>query len=267
MVGPLTSFALAALFWGVATPLRAGSAPVTVVVLEYLAYVNLALGVFNLIPGLPLDGGRILRAVVWQRTGSLPKATRLASHLGRGFALGLMALGALEILSGALVGGLWLVFIGLFLRATASAPYEELVMQAALEGVDAEDVMVRDPITVTPDLTLRALVDDHLLRDAVRGYPVRDGDKVMGSISLEEIRGVPREALETRRVRDAMIPLSDDLRIERGDSLLSAMRKMARGGRSLLLVMSGDRLEGIVTRGAVRRMLEVRRLVASAPEG
>ena len=263
-VGPLTSFALSGLFWLAAAAARGGASPVTVAVLEYLAYINAALGLFNLIPGLPLDGGRILRAAVWWRTGSLPKATQLASHLGKGFALGLMVLGALEIVSGALVGGLWLVFIGLFLRATASAGWEELVLRRALEGVKVEDVMIRAPITVSPDLTLRALIDECLLREGVRGFPVCEGDKVLGAISLDELRTVPREQLETKRVRDAMVPLSQDLRSDARDSLLSALRQMARGHRAQLLVMSGDRLEGIVTRGAVRRMLEVRRLVAVA---
>src|SRR5262249_21279373 len=126
VVGPLTSVALAALFWLAAWSLSDYRGRVTIAVLDYLAYVNAALGVFNLIPGLPLDGGRILRAAVWLRTGSVQRATRLASHLGAGFALGLMALGALEMLSGALMGGLWLVFIALFLRATAHATRVEL---------------------------------------------------------------------------------------------------------------------------------------------
>jgi Zn-dependent protease len=266
-VGPLTSFALAASFWLAASALRGDTTRVTVAVLEYLAYVNAALGIFNLVPGLPLDGGRILRAAVWWRTGSLQRATRVASHLGAGFALGLMALGALEIFSGALVGGLWLVFIGLFLRATANASWEELVMRRALERIRVEDVMVREPICVSPELTLRELVDERLLRDAVRGYPVCEGHKVLGAISVSEIRALPSEVLPMQRVREAMVPLDERLRIVPTESLLAALRKLAREQRSMLLVMSGDRLEGVVTRGAVRRVLELRGLLASDASG
>jgi Zn-dependent protease/CBS domain-containing protein len=262
VVGPLTSFALALLFWLAASAARADAGPVTVAVLGYLAYINTALGVFNLIPGLPLDGGRILRAVVWWRTGSLRGATQLASNMGKGVALGLMALGGLEIITGALVGGMWLVFIGLFLRATASAGWEELVMRRALEGLRVEDVMVRDPLVVGPELTLRQLIDEHLVREAVRGYPVCEAGKVLGAISIFELRALPPEALATRHVRDAMVPLDEGLRIDPSDSLLAALRKLAHDRRSMLLVMTGDRLSGIVTRGAVRRVLEIRRLVA-----
>jgi Zn-dependent protease/CBS domain-containing protein len=261
IVGPLTSFALALGFWLGALSARNTGDAVPRAVLEYLAGINVALGVFNLIPGLPLDGGRVLRALVWLRTGSQERATRVASHLGRGFSLGLVGLGLIEIVAGSLVGGLWLVLIGFFLRATAGASYQELVLRNALSGIDVRDVMVREPLTVSPDLTLRELIDGHFLRDGVRGYPVRDGDKVLGSISLRELRVLPREQLDSRRVRDVMLPLDARISVRSSDPLLGALRRMVSDDRAQLLVMDGDRLAGLLTRGAVRRVLEIHRLV------
>jgi Zn-dependent protease len=266
LVGPLASFALAGGFWLAANALRTDVPTIGVVVLEYLAWINAALGAFNLVPGFPLDGGRALRAAVWWQTGSLQRATRLASNLGKGFAVGMIVLGVLEMFGGALVGGLWLVFIGLFLRGMASAGYEELVMRSALEGVSVGEVMTRDPISVAPGLTLRELVDEHLLRDGVRGYPVCEGEKVLGVISLTELGPVPREQLATQLVRDVMVPLGARLVVRPSDSLLSALRKMAREHRSQLLVMEGDHLVGVVTRTAVQRVLEIRRLLGEGLE-
>lgn len=265
VIGPIASFVLAGAFWLAARAVASEPPSVSQAVLEYLGWINAGLGVFNLLPGFPLDGGRVLRALVWWRTGSLQRATRLASNLGRGFALGLMALGAIEMIAGGLVGGLWLVFIGLFLRSMATAGYEELVLRTALEGVDVASVMIREPWSVSPDLTLRALVDQRFLREGVRGYPVCEGEKVLGAISLDQLREVPAESLATSRVRDVMAPLDENLRIAPGDSLLAALRKMARERMPLLLVMRDDRLAGVVTRGAVQRVLEVRRLIAAEP--
>jgi Zn-dependent protease/predicted transcriptional regulator len=266
LVGPLTSFALAAAFELAARALRGDTPTLAVAVLAYLGWINAALGTFNLVPGLPLDGGRVLRALVWWRTGSLRRGTRVASNLGKGFALGLMALGVLEILSGSLVGGLWLVFIGFFMRGMASAGYQELALRAALEGVGVDEVMVRAPIRVSPDLSLRELLDEHLLRDGVSGYPVCEGEAVLGAISLPQLTSVPRGELEKRRVRDVMTPVGPDVCAEPSDSLLSALRKLALGRHRLLLVLRDGRLAGIVTRGAIQRVLEVRRVLGSAEE-
>jgi Zn-dependent protease/CBS domain-containing protein len=262
LVGPLASFVLAAGFWVASLAFPSEPPSVSVAVLQYLAWINAGLGLFNLLPGFPLDGGRVLRALVWRYTGSLQRATHLASNLGRGFALGLMLIGAFQMYGGALVGGLWFVLIGLFLRSLARAPYQELVLRNALQGVDVAQVMVRTPLRVSPDLTLRALVDERFLRDGVRAYPVCEGERVLGAVSLDQLRAVPAEQLASRRVRDVMTPLEDGLRIAPSDSLLNAIRKMALERLPLLLVMEGERLAGILTRGAVQRVVEVRRLLA-----
>lgn len=147
VAGPLTSLALGALFWvckrvaaGIGLPLLWAA------VFKYLAFVNVALALFNLLPGFPLDGGRILRGLLWRRSGNLRAATARAADWGTGIAFGLMALGLVEILGGALIGGLWLIFIGMFLRGAARAGYHGVVVERALGGATVRDLMVSDPL-------------------------------------------------------------------------------------------------------------------------
>lgn len=264
VVGPLASFALAALFGGLAWSLGNVLSPLMIVVLTYLGWINAALGVFNLLPGFPLDGGRVFRALVWWRTGSLRRATRLASNIGQGFAFALMGLGALELFTGALLGGLWLIFIGMFLRGMAQAGYAQLAVRLAIEGVDVEDVMVHDPVTVPPDLTLRDLVENHFLRHAVRGYPVVRNGQVEGIVSIEHLRDIPTEELDQRRVEDVMHRLDDAIRIAPRASLADALRQMSTGGEPRLLVMRDGRLLGMLTRSGVQRLLEIRETVPAS---
>src|SRR5919198_2982046 len=141
IVGPLTSFALALLFWGLNRVLAPAPPSFAHASLTYLAWINMAVGIFNLIPGFPLDGGRVLRAFLWYRSGSLTRATRTASQVGKGFAMILMLLGALQIFTGSLLGGLWLIFIGMFLRGTAEGGYQEVVLRQALADVAVHEVM------------------------------------------------------------------------------------------------------------------------------
>lgn len=175
IVGPLTSFLLAGFFWGVKVAFAGIVPPVGTVIFEYLAWINLALGVFNLLPGFPLDGGRVFRAFWWWRTGSLRNATRLASDIGKGLAVTLMVIGALEIFTGALVGGLWLIFIGMFLRGMTVSGYEELILKQSLEAVEAKDIMVRDVVAVPAGLPVNRVIRDYFL--ALRLSRVSHGER------------------------------------------------------------------------------------------
>ena len=193
VVGPLTSFVLAAFFWGVGALLKNFSPSLIAVVVGYLAWINLILGIFNLVPGFPLDGGRLLRAFLWWKTGSLTRATRVASDFGKGFAVAIMILGGLQIFAGDLINGLWFIFIGMFLRGMSSQGYEELVIRKALEGVHVDEVMVREVVTVPPDLTISQLIHDYFLHYAYRGFPVTDNGRVLGVVSVTAVRQLRRE--------------------------------------------------------------------------
>jgi Zn-dependent protease len=160
VVGPLTSLMLAGVFWLIQLALRGEQPSILVEMFGYLAWVNLALALFNLIPGFPLDGGRLFRAFWWWKTGSVIDATRLAADWGKGFAIVLMIFGGLEIFAGSLIGGLWLIFIGTFLRGIAEASYHNVLLKQSLEGTRVEQVMTRDIVSVPPELPVSALISD-----------------------------------------------------------------------------------------------------------
>jgi Zn-dependent protease/predicted transcriptional regulator len=262
VVGPLSSFVLAALFGGLRFVLSGLEPSLLVVVIGYLAWINVALGVFNLIPGFPLDGGRILRAYLWWQSGSLTRATKVATDIGKGFAVALMILGGLQIFAQNLVNGLWFLFIGMFLRGMSIQGYEELIIRKALEGVKVEEVMVREVVAVPPDLPLSRLVHDYFLHYAYRGFPVVDQGKVMGMVSVVEVRRVPPEQHDTRRVADIMTPLGPELLISPDTSLAEALVRMSQEEQDRLLVLQPDQtLAGLITKTGLLRFVQVKRIL------
>ncbi|MEJ2093557.1 MAG: site-2 protease family protein [Syntrophobacterales bacterium] len=261
VVGPLTSFALAAGFWGLRLALKGSEPSLMVVVIGYLAWINLALGIFNLFPGFPLDGGRILRAFLWWKTGSPIRATKVASDFGKGFALVLMILGGLQIFAGALINGLFFIFIGMFLRGMSIQGYEELVIRKSLEGVHVDEVMVREVVSVSPDLTISQLIHDYFLHYAFRGFPVADNGRILGVVSVAAVHQLPREVYDDRRVADIMTPLQDDLLISGKASLADALMKMTRQDQDRLLVLEHDRLAGLVTKTGLLRFVQIKQIL------
>lgn len=262
--GPLVSFALAALFWVVHRSLSAELSPLAAAVLLYLAWINAALGVFNLLPGLPLDGGRLLRAVTWHHTGSLRRATRIAANAGKGLAAGIILLGAIELFTGALLGGIWLILIGMFMRSMAEASYQDLVLVQALEDVRVADVAVENPVTVERRLSLRALVDDHLLQRGFRAYPVVDGGRPVGLISIEDVRGVAPEARDATTVGERMHPLEPALQVEPDLPLRDALRRLTQAPGGRLLVLHDGELRGLLTKSALLRFVQIRNALQEA---
>src|SRR3972149_3044966 len=261
VVGPLSSFALALLFWLAGEKLEGVIHPLAQAVVEYLSFINLALGIFNLVPGLPLDGGRVLRAVVWWRTGSIDRATRLAADLGKGFAVTLMFLGAMLIFRGALLGGIWLIFIGMFLRGAAVQGYEQMYLMRILESVKVGDVMIQTPLTVSPDLTLSDLVNRYFLRYGYRGFPVEEGERTIGLISIDDLAGVPESERSARTGRDRMRPLDASWIISKEAPLLEALERLSPGSVGRLLVLEDGRLSGMVTKTGLLRLLEIHQIL------
>jgi Zn-dependent protease len=209
VVGPLSSFALAGVFWMLVNltgdlfpaPVRYG--------FGHLGWLNLALGAFNLLPGFPLDGGRVLRSVVWRATGDLDRATRTASKGGKLLASALIAAGLLIVLFGNL-GGLWYAAIGWFLFQAASAYGQQAVVRRLFEGLSAADVMSPRLVTVAEDATLQEVVDEYFLRYDHTAFPVRDsvGD-TLGILTLRAVRQVPRDQWTLRQAWSAMTRLAD----------------------------------------------------------
>lgn len=263
LAGPAMSFLLAFGFWLAHFAFTAGPWFLSVVV-RYLAWINLALGIFNLLPGFPLDGGRVLRAIVWWRTGSIERGTRVASGAGKAFSLALMVLGGVQIFAGALVSGIWLILIALFLRSLAEQGYETVVLRRALQGATVEQVMAKDLVTVSPRTTLRELVDEYLLVHGYHSFPVVEGGRVLGLVSARDLRKVEKERWGSARVDEVMTPVSPDLVIEPDAGLLEALQRLGRTSRGRLLVMRGERLVGLISTASLSRFVEMRKLVEAS---
>jgi CBS domain-containing protein len=260
VVGPLSSFVLAGIF-GLIAKLLVGLPALLVAVFHYLSWINVALGVFNLIPGFPLDGGRIFRAIWWWKTGSLIRATKVATDLGKTFAVALMVLGALQIFTGLLISGLWLVFIGMFLRGMSERGYEELIIRKSLEGVPLKEVMIRDVVSVPPSLTLDQLVHDYFLHYTYRGFPVVSDHAVLGLVSLSAVSGVPREEQARTTAAEVMTPLREGLVIAADASLAEALTRMVQEDADRLLVMEQGRMAGLITKTSLLRFVQIKQIL------
>ncbi len=259
VAGPLTSFGLAAVAAGgaAATP----GTPAVAAILRYLATVNTIVGAFNLVPGFPLDGGRILRAALWHARGDLSWATRVASRAGTIVASVLIGLGILRGLTGEFLGGLWLVLIGLFLRQAAEGSYQQLVVRRALAPLRVRDVMTRTVVSVAPDRSLADVVDETFWRHHVSSFPVVAGGRVLGILGVQQVRHVPRERWAATPVREAMLPLTPPLTVAPGDALADALEKLTQNGLGRAAVVEDGALAGYLS---LRDVVHV--LTISAPE-
>jgi Zn-dependent protease/predicted transcriptional regulator len=243
--GPLASFAIAAALWGVRTTGLAADGSVGAIV-SYLMTVNVMVGLFNLIPGFPLDGGRLLRAALWGWHGSLARATYLASRVGVAFAFALMAWGVVQILTGAVVSGMWLVLIGLFLQNAANTSYAQIGLKESLGRLPVRQIMVTEVISVGPDDTVASLVDrfwDH----HVASFPVVDGDRALGIASIGDLQRVGREQWPVLRVRDVMRALDETLTVRPSDTVLRALERASANGVGRLAVVDNGRLVGYLS--------------------
>ena len=263
IVGPLTSFALAVVFWLIQNAIRGDQPSIIVEIFGYLAWINIALAVFNLIPGFPLDGGRVFRAFWWWKNGSMIEATRVASDIGKGFAIVLMILGGVQIFSGALIGGLWLIFVGMFLRGMAQGGYQQLVIEKSLEGTRVQDIMIRDVVTAAPDLSLKQLIADYFLRYGYRGFPIMTDGKVSGMISLANVKDLSEQEQADKMVKQVMTPINGAMTILPETSLIEALKKMSQEKVTRLLVMRGDQMMGMITQTGLLRFLEIKRALAN----
>lgn len=276
-VGPLTSLTLGALFiliagWLVPADLeRAAESPQALLgqlgpvatLFAWLGPINILLGLFNLVPGYPLDGGRVLRAALWAVTGDLRRATRLAAYGGRAFAFLLIALGFLMVLGvrvpifgSGIVGGLWLAFIGWFLNNAALMSYRQLVLKESLEDVPVHRIMQTDPDTAKPEDTVQELVERLFDGQDRRVFPVADPDgRFMGLVGLSEIRRIARGDWPRTPAEKAMTP-AERLRTVAPDSdAFEAMSAMARHNLNQLPVVENQRLRGLVRREDIFRWL------------
>ncbi len=263
VVGPLTSFAIAVVLALAGRVLDPGAGARAT--MQYLVLVNVLLGAFNLIPGFPLDGGRVLRAILWRFKGDGAWATRVAARTGSAFAVLLIGLGILRAFTGELIGGLWFVLIGLFLRQSAESSYQQLVLRGGLSPYAVRDVMTREVTVVPAEATAAEVVDGFFWRHHVSSFPVVDGGRVVGIIGLDQVKALTPEARDTTRARDVMRPLSEALSVAPGDSLWQALEKLTQNGLGRAAVLEGGRLVGYLSVKDVAHVLAVARRSGGAP--
>jgi len=261
VVGPLTSFALGAIF-GLIGMSGQDALPESIAgMFGYLSLVNLSLGVFNLLPGFPLDGGRVLRSAVWKATNSLSKATRVAAIGGQIVGYGMVALGLFLLFGGAFAPGVWLGFIGWFLAQAAQNSYQELQIRRFLQGVEADDVMVTDLVPLPASISLQEAVDDYFMRYDHGAFPVQEDGRTVGLLTLRSVKRVPREEWPRRRVADSMDPLGEQLTVTPQTPMDRVLTKLQEEEAQRVLVVDGGDVIGIITPLDVARWLQRRRAI------
>jgi Zn-dependent protease len=256
IAGPLASLGLALAFgaaWMLDRTIPYLAAPTI-----WLARINLILAVFNLIPGFPLDGGRVLRALVWQVTGSFRRATQVAAFTGQLVAFGFMGVGGLMILQGNFFNGLWLAFIGWFLQNAAAASYAQANLQQSLRGVTVEQVMNRECPLIPERYSLQELVDEHVLAGGRRCFFVADDGRLRGMLTLRDVAAIPRADWGQVTSGEAMVPLERLTRVRPNTELLAALQTMDDANVAQVPVMDGDRLVGMLSREQVLHYIRAR---------
>jgi Zn-dependent protease/predicted transcriptional regulator len=257
VIGPISSAVLAGMFYLLALLVNDPYSPVGAMA-GWLAVINLALAIFNLIPGFPLDGGRVLRAAVWAITGSLSKATRIAASVGQGFAYVFIMGGILLALRGNLVNGLWLAFIGWFLLDAARSSQQAMVFERAMKGARARDVMNADVPTIPAETTLSEFVDDHLLRTGRRCFVVMRDSQMLGIVTTHEVKAIDKELWPEVTVERVMRPFETMSWVGPNTDLKKVLELMDSDDINQVPVLDEGHLEGIIRREHLIRFIKTR---------
>jgi Zn-dependent protease/CBS domain-containing protein len=259
IVGPVTSLVIGAIAYVLGNVVGASS-PLVAATLNYLGITNLLLGVFNLIPGFPLDGGRVLRSIIWQATGSLSRATRWASRVGQGIAYIFILVGVWSFFGGNFINGLWIGFIGWFLLQAAQSANSQVMLESVFKGVTVAQLMTTAPMTCAANISVEQLVDTCLLPNGARSVPIVRYDELVGLMTLADVRRVPRDRWPETIVGTVMIPL-ERLHVVHPEQKLNDVLPLmaAHDVNQLLVVDDAGRLVGMLSRDAVLRYVEVRR--------
>ncbi|CAN5538036.1 site-2 protease family protein [soil metagenome] len=255
IVGPLTSFVIAGLSFGAALVL---TEPRAREIAAYLTFINVALGLFNLLPGFPLDGGRVFRAIVWNATGSVRRATEVAAFAGKLIAYAFFAWGFVQVLGGNLLGGIWIAAIGWFLQNAASSSLQQVILDQRLKDVLVGHVMRRDPTAVAPGISVAELIEDHLLPGNRRAMPVVDNTRLVGVVTLGDVTSVPAAERAATPVGQVMGGRDGMVTVVPSDTLRKAVDGLGSGDYEQLPVVEDGQLVGMLTRADVMRQIQLR---------
>jgi Zn-dependent protease/CBS domain-containing protein len=253
IAGPLSSFFLAGVFFALYT---VASSPGMRALYGYLAQINLILGIFNLIPGFPMDGGRVLRSMIWKKTKDYFYATKMASGIGQKISLFFIFFGLFSILTG-FAGGIWLMLVGWFLYSAAQASRQQASLQEALSGVKVKDVMAKNIVMLNSSITLDEAVNGYFLKYGYGGFPVFEDDRFLGIITLKEVRDVPREDWVKVKVLDVLIPRNREWEVSPEGDALRALELMIMKDKGRLAVTDNDKIIGLITRNGIARYMQI----------
>ena len=258
IIGPITSAVIGGLCLLLSHTLQSPAETPLSAMLLWLGYINLSLAVFNLIPGFPLDGGRIFRALVWWYTKDGPKATRIAARIGQFVAICFIGLGIFRFFAGEGFGGLWIAFIGWFLLQAAGMTRFQNQLTGVLEGIPVRDLMAKDCEVVDPLTNLQTFVEEHLLKSGRRCFVVERNGEMLGLLTPHEIRAVDRKLWPFKTIQDVMLPLDQVHTVTPATPVLEALETMGRDDVNQLPVMTNRHLDGVITRNNILQYLQTK---------
>lgn len=252
IAGPVSSFFLAVVFYSLA----AGSTGGIKALFAYLAQINFIIALFNLIPGFPMDGGRVLRSMIWRKKKDFFYATQKASRIGQKIAVFFIFFGVFSIFAG-MPGGLWLMLIGWFLLTAAQASHQQAGLQQILSGVQVRNIMTKDIVTLSPSMSLSEAVDGYFLKYGYGGFPVVDNGALSGILTLKEVKNISREDWGRIKVSEVLQPHDKRWEISPDEEALKALDLMIREDKGRIIVIEKGLIVGLITRNGIARYLQI----------
>lgn len=244
VAGPVVSIVLAGLFYLVAMVVE----PVAAYgVVAYLAWINAILVAFNLVPAFPLDGGRVLRAVLWHWKQNLLWATGITARIGAGFGLAMMILAVFSLFTGNFIGAIWWFLLGMFLRSAAQMSYQQVVWRQFLSGTKVRGLMNTEPKTVGPEVTVDRFVDDYIYRYHHKMFPATVNGGLLGCVGIHDVKDLPREQWAEHTVGELVHPCTEENTIDQNADAVTALQRMNQTGSTRLMVVDGERLVGVIS--------------------
>jgi Zn-dependent protease/CBS domain-containing protein len=257
IAGPLSSIVLAVIFFILNRIIATPDTPLAAIFF-YLALINGILAVFNLLPGFPLDGGRVLRSILWSTTGNLTRATNIAANVGRVLGWAFIAYGVFSLFTGNFFGGIWIAFIGWFLATSANASRQEITLREQLSGTKVKDIMDRQPGTISPETTVDELVNYIFRLQRRRAVPVAQFNNVVGIVTISDVKEIPHDKwaltpVEKIMTRNPLYTVSPD------DDLVAAMNFLSQHDINQVIVLEKGELVGMLTRAEIINHLQINR--------
>ncbi len=265
IAGPVSSIILGFILLGAYLLANKGNWPVSVKgIFQYLYWINFVLAGFNLIPAFPLDGGRVLRSSLWWIKGNLKWATKIATNMGSGMGIILIVLGIFVFISGNFIGGIWYFLIGMFIKGASQMSYRQVIIRRVLAGEEIRHFMNENPVTVSSSQTIRDLVEHYIYKYHYKMFPVVDDGHLKGCVTSQEVKNIEKHNWDDITVERILQPCSENNTINPHTDAMSVLSIMNKSGNSRLMVVEGDRLEGIVT---LKDMLKFLSLKIDLEEG